>query len=1327
MKPDSFKLRSLKARITLAALVVFVLIAAIAGAIADHLLRESLEHDLGAQQFATTTMLAAQVSGELTDRLQALETVAAEISPALLANTAALQKRLTERPVLLQLFNGGIFITGADGTVVADAPIAANRIGLNVIERDYMVAALQGGKSSVGQAVLGKSLKTPVIPIAVPIRGAQGQAIGAVVGIVNLGQPNFLDPIVSSPYGKTGQYVLADLSRRLYVTGTDQSRIMTAFPPSGVSVALDRFAQGFEGTQVYLNPRGVEVMASAKHIAAAPGWILGASLPTAEAFAPVQTMRHGMQWVDSVAILLGCGLIWWRTGHIVRRQLAPLLASTRALAASTRSDQPVQALPVTSQDEVGELVNAFNGLLEAVTINAQRWHFAVEGANAGVWDWNIQTGEAVLSTRWKEMLGYTESEIGTDASEWTSRVHPDDLPLAMQAIQDHMEGKTPTAVTEFRMRRKDGLFVWMLGRGMVVSHSADGRPLRLVGTQEDITARKQAKVDHMVAADQQARDSLREQHAAALQSSLWAMTEAQRIGHVGTYVTHIKTGIWQGSAVLDGIFGIDEDFEKTIANWNALIVPQSRQALLDHYHQVVASGGRFDQEYQVIRPADGRQIWVAALGELSFDAQGEPEFLRGTIRDIDARKTAELELQQHRDGLEDLVQQKTAELQRANVIANAANRAKSEFLANMSHEIRTPMNGVIGMVDILQTTPLLPEQQRMLGTIQHSSMALLNILNDILDFSKIEAGKLEIECIPTCLREVAEGAVQLVLTLSNARAVQLSVFVSPDLPQWLLCDPTRLRQVLLNLLGNAIKFSGYRAGRDAQVVLEVLPCTLSHGAPGLRLRITDNGIGMSDAVMARLFRPFMQADESTAREFGGTGLGLSITRRLLELLNGTVSVRSTLGEGSEFTVELPLQPCAPGRDLPPDPDLAGVPVIAITRDPQAVRIVPAYLQCAGASVTVVADVAAARALLQHAPDSLASTVVLVGLSFTTPTRDLGLPDGVKVVRAAVRGSDAFGADLKVFVRPMLTHDLLHTVAVASGRLAPASAAPAAERGLHQQRPLAPPVAQAVASGQLILLAEDNQTNREVMQEQLRLLGYTCEMAEDGVIALRMWQDGQGQGPSAGPGRYALLLSDCHMPHLDGFGLTEAIRATEPAGTRLPIIAITANAMQGEAQRCRERGMDDYLSKPLRMTELVAKLDRWLPLPQVAGPESANALDEPDQGNRFPVWNPDTLTDMVGNNPALHQRLLDKFLINTQRQVADITAAARASDTTTLAGIAHTLKSAARSVGALALGELCQSLETAGHAGDAHACSKLAAGLEGAFAAAATEISGHLGL
>ncbi len=875
---------------------------------------------------------------------------------------------------------------------------------------------------------------------------------------------------------------------------------------------------------------------------------------------------------------------------------------------------------------------------------------------------------------------------------------PEGIASLMEQVQqkpdyDPLDPQANTTLLELQMRCKDGSWVWTEVVA-TTERDADGIITGFHGMSRSIEERKRSE--------------------AALKTSQQRFELAVESADEGVWDTDLVSGELYHSPRMWGMLGYTEaQLPTTREAWDAITHPDD----LRHFRtQALAHFNDPDHEFRVIvrlRHHTGDWRWILSNGRASRDAQGRAVRFTGTHMDITERKQSE-------------------------EAAYAANRSKSEFLANMSHEIRTPMNGVIGMVDILQQTPLLPEQARMLSTIHDSSMALLNILNDILDFSKIEAGKLDVESIPTHLREVTEGVAQLMLTVASNKGAQLSLFVDPALPVWMMSDPTRLRQILFNLLGNALKFVPQGAG---QVLLHVNPVLRVDGVMCVQFSIIDNGIGMSEAVVAKLFQPFTQADATTARKFGGTGLGLSITQRLVEMMHGRIIVTSTLGLGSEFMVEFPLlEAAAPrGRNQINTPDLTGVRVLAVTPIALSSTLFQVYLGSAGAQVKVVPDLATAR--LQLAQQS-GETVVLLDLTDEISPDDHPWPKGAHVVRLVNRADSLAGKpesgplETRILARPLLHLDLIHGIAMAGGRVNAADPVQFVERR-RTTRQMVPTVEEAAQSGQLILIAEDNETNRDVLREQLRLLGYAAEMANDGALALQMWRKGQIGKIS----RYALLLTDCHMPNMDGFELTKAIRESELSGAHLPIIAITANAMQGEAQRCRERGMDDYLSKPLRLNELGPMLHKWMPesvanlsadtpcMVDISSKDEIKAVKERNPEIHpfadFPIWNPDILSELVGDNPALHKRLLEKFLINADIQVAAIVAAAGAADAATAGGEAHTLKSAARSVGALALGELCQSLENAGHAGDAPACLHQAASLPIALAQVAHKIKLYL--
>ena len=486
-------LRSLNTRVTIFTLIIFVVSIWSLAFYATRTLRTDMERQLGEQQFSTVSIVAANINWQLDDRLRALEAVAGGVRPTLLGNPAALQILLEERLGLLQMFNGGTFVTGIDGTAIASIPISVGRIGVNYLDRDFIITGLKEGKTAIGKPVMGKLLKSPVFVMASPIRDAQGKVIGALMGVTDLSQPGFLDKITGNTYGKTGGYVLIERQSRLVITATDRSRIMESLPAGGVHAVVDRFAQGYEGSAVSPNPKGVEVLVSGKGIPVA-GWYLLASLPTVEAFMPIYAMQQRMLLAAALLTLLAGALSWW----MLRRQLAPMLAASKLLATLSATNQPPQPLLITRQDEIGDLIGGFNRLLETLQQRDTelresefRWKFAIEGSGDGLWDWNVPQSTVYFSARWKQMLGFAQDEIGGGLDEWSKRVHPDDLAKVMADVQAHLDGTTPLYVNEHRVSCKDGSYKWILDRGLVVGRDASGKPLRVIGTHSDITERKQ--------------------------------------------------------------------------------------------------------------------------------------------------------------------------------------------------------------------------------------------------------------------------------------------------------------------------------------------------------------------------------------------------------------------------------------------------------------------------------------------------------------------------------------------------------------------------------------------------------------------------------------------------------------------------------------------------------------------------------------------------------------------------------------------------------------------------------------------------------------------
>ena len=812
---------------------------------------------------------------------------------------------------------------------------------------------------------------------------------------------------------------------------------------------------------------------------------------------------------------------------------------------------------------------------EALRESEERFYGAFEHAPIGVALVSPEGRWLKVNRALCELVGYSEAELL--ARTFQDITHPEDLEIDLENVRRMIAGDILSYQMEKRYVHARGHFVTVLLNVSLV-RDRQGVPRYFISQIQDITERKQT--------EDALRESNEEFHQLAdnITDAFWIRSPDMREVH---YVSPAFERIWGRPA---------EHLYANPEQWADFIVPEDRERVLGVYAELMRDVPSVDIEYRIVRPHDGEIRWVRARGFQVRDAAGNLIRLTGIITDItepqraaEALRTSLVELSRTNHAL----QAEIVERKRAQEAADTANRSKSEFLANMSHEIRTPLNGVVGMAELALGTDLSAEQREYLDMVKSSGESLLTVINDILDFSKIEARELAVDSIPFDLSDCLATTVKLLATRAHAKGLEIAYQIRPDVPTAVVGDPSRLRQVVTNLMGNAIKFTDH-----GEVVLTVGADTQTDRHAMLRFNVSDTGIGVPPAQHEAIFRPFIQADGSTTRKYGGTGLGLAISKNLVELLGGRMWLESETGKGStfHFTVSFDLQQAPAPETRARDAQmlrLRDMPVLVVDDNAVNRRILDATLRQWLMKPVLAETGRAAMAAMQERK--------IAGTAFPLVLLDAQMPDmdGFSVAEEMKKDPDLAGATVLMLTSAGQRGDGARCLAlgIAAYLIKPISQPELLEGILaalgmtydHSDR-LHVVTRHSLREGRQklrILLAEDNKVNQVVAARLIGKRGHTVVIAENGREALAALDEPGGGG-------FDLILMDVQMPDMDGFEATAIIRAREKSsGARLPIIAMTAHAMKGDEERCLAAGMDGYVSKPIQVEPLFAKIDSVL--------------------------------------------------------------------------------------------------------------------------------------
>ena len=860
-------------------------------------------------------------------------------------------------------------------------------------------------------------------------------------------------------------------------------------------------------------------------------------------------------------------------------------------------------------------------------------------AHIGSFEWDPVSGDLNWSDEHFRLWGYNPGAQPPDYSLFRQGVHPEDIARLEEVLQDALNGGGSYDCVH-RVIWPNGSIHYIHGRGNVEFDSS-GLAVQMVGTVQDITERKETE-KKLIESERRFRDI-----ALSSNDFIWEVDAEARY----TFAT----------GATDSILGYSSD--EIVGKTPFDLMPEEEAKRVGDIFGPIAEGRKpiVDLENWNLTK-DGKLVCLLTNGVPMLDNDGQLIGYRGVDKDITTRKQVEKELLEAKEQ------------------AEQANRAKSEFLANMSHEIRTPMNAALGMAHLLGKTEMTAKQRGYLNKIEGASRILLGVINDILDFSRIESGKLELETVPFDLGEVMHGLSTVALTAAKDKDIDVMFQIAPDVPRDLIGDQLRLSQVLVNLTNNAVKFT-----RQGEVVVRVNCKTRDSDTVTLVVSVEDSGIGMTPKQLEKLFSPFAQADTSTARRFGGTGLGLAITRRLVEMMGGTLRAESEYGQGSRFHFEAPVRRQSSENKpwvLVPE-SLCNLNVLIMETNKVACMIIYETVRALNWNAIAVNEMSKVWRRLEESKKGRPFDLLL--LSLQTESEFAGTRDKVEEIMNGVKCPNIIIITKEmnpgfeelekkncisgVLVKPFTPSDLYDSVA----SLHALSDKDIRSDEKSQSKPF---------KGKTALVAEDNDLNQQLIRELLKNYGMTVSIAYNGEECLKMLRER--------PKGYDVVLMDMQMPVMDGLEAARAVRG-ELNLRDLPVIALTANAMENDQKSCLEAGMDDFIAKPIDVDELEKKLLKWLNIGPPPNPgRDADKKEKSTTPQRNAV-NIDKALRLVGGREDIYKDFVSVFIADNQRAVP-VRSSINRGDLASAFSHAHTLKGMAAQLGADGLFEKAREAE-----------------------------------